>query len=63
MATTYAVVGEHRDDPDRLLLLGDDGRHYVLELPDSVSTLPRLDDEWTIDPMAIPYEEAFPNEE
>lgn len=63
MTTTYAVVGEHRDDPDRLLLLGDDGRHYVLELPDSVLTLSRLDDEWTFDPEVIPYEEAIPIEE
>ena len=54
MATSYAVVGEHRDDPDRLLLLGDDGRHYVLDLPDTVSTLPRVDDEWTIDPEIVP---------
>lgn len=24
-----AVVGEHRTDPDRLLLLGDDGQYYT----------------------------------
>lgn len=27
-AIVFAVVGQHRADPARLLLLGDDGRHY-----------------------------------
>ncbi len=30
MTNLFAVVGEHRRQPDRLLLLGDDGRFYAL---------------------------------
>lgn len=45
-----AVIGENRDDPDRLLLLGDDGRHYQYQLSDG-TTLPVIpDDAWVIDP-------------
>jgi hypothetical protein len=28
MTNVFAVVGEHRDDPDHLLVLGDDGSYY-----------------------------------
>jgi len=27
MTNVFAVVGQHRDVPDRLLLLGEDGHH------------------------------------
>ncbi len=30
MTNVFAVVGEHRRQPERLLLLGDDGRYYAL---------------------------------
>jgi hypothetical protein len=44
-----AVVGEHHDDPDRLLLLGEDGRHYEYQLSDG-TTIPVVPDEaWVID--------------
>ena len=29
MATVFTVVGEHRADPARLLLRGEDGRYYA----------------------------------
>ena len=29
MTNVFAVVGEHRAEPDRLLLLGEDGRYYA----------------------------------
>ena len=44
-----AVVGESRDDPDCLLLRGEDGRHYRYQLTDG-TTLPVVPDEaWVID--------------
>ena len=51
VATCFSVVGEHRADPDRLLLLGDDGRYYDLHLPDG-SVVPAEPEagEWTVDP-------------
>ena len=31
MSNVFAVVGQHRTDSDRLLLVGDDGRHYAFD--------------------------------
>ena len=51
MTTVFAVVGEHHEDRDRLLLLGDDGQHYDLRLPDGAPSPIRdePDTSWTID--------------
>jgi len=44
-----AVVGEHRADPTRLLLLGDDGQYYTYgdESNDPVSV--ELTPDWIVD--------------
>ena len=49
MITVFAVVGEHRDDPDHLLVLGEDGRHYDLHLPDGSAMPVEPDESWTVD--------------
>ena len=51
MPTTFDLIGEHRDDPDRLLLLGEDGRYYAMRLPDgaTVPTEPEAG-EWAVEP-------------
>ena len=49
VTVVYAVVGEHRDDPDRLLLLGADGQHYAYALPDGPTTPVEPDETWTVD--------------
>ena len=50
VTTVFAVVGEHRDDPDRLLLLGDDGRYYGHRLPDGPTTpVDEPDGRWVVD--------------
>jgi hypothetical protein len=48
--TVFAVVGEHRTDPDRLLLLGDDGRFYTYET--GVPTAVELTPDWIVDTAA-----------
>jgi hypothetical protein len=48
--TIFAVVGERRDDPNRLLLLGDDGRLYDLPLPDGPPVPAEPDGAWAVDP-------------
>ena len=55
VATCFSLVGEHRADPDRLLLLGDDGRYYDYRLPNgaTVPTEP-ADGEWAIAPALPP---------
>lgn len=49
MSTVFAVVGQHRDDPDHLLLLDEDGQHYDLRLPDGATVPVEPDDRWTVD--------------
>jgi hypothetical protein len=49
MTTIFAVVGERRDDPLELLLLGADGQHYAYPLPDGPVTPVELDDQWVVD--------------
>jgi hypothetical protein len=45
----FAVVGEHREDPDLLLLLGTDDRFYQLDLTDGHPTPVELADCWQLD--------------
>ena len=52
MTTLFAVVGCHREDPDRLLLLGDDGRHYASHLAEDPPAPVEADEgEWALDPQ------------
>jgi hypothetical protein len=48
MTNVFAVVGQHRAEPDRLLLLGDDGRYYAYT-PDGQLTPADPADGWAID--------------
>jgi hypothetical protein len=50
--TEFLVVGEHQDDPDQLLLLGADGRHYAYSLPDDVTTPVDPDAAWRMEDVA-----------
>jgi hypothetical protein len=55
-----AVVGERRDDPDCLLLLGEDGRHYRYQLTDG-TTMPVVpDDAWVIDTDHASFDRTLP---
>ncbi len=49
MTNVFAVVGEHRLEPDRLLLLGDDGHYYAYAAPSGQPTEVDPSDEWKID--------------
>ena len=49
MTNVLAVVGEHRDDPDHLLLLGDDGHYYDLRLSDGATVPIQLNEEWVVE--------------
>lgn len=55
--TVFAVVGEHRDDPDHLLVLGADGQHYDLHLPDGATLPVDPDEEWRLDPSPLEMDE------
>lgn len=43
------VVGEHRSDPLRLLLLGVDGNYYAYALPKGNPQPVELDDGWAVE--------------
>lgn len=45
----YEVIGEHAIDPLRLLVIGDDGHFYTLDLTDGHTTPVELSDEWLTD--------------
>lgn len=49
MATIFSVIGAHHEDPDRLIMLGDDGLHYQLELPQGTPIPVEPTDEWQFD--------------
>ena len=49
VTTVFAVVGEHRDDPNHLLLLGADGQHYDFSLPDGPTVPVEPDERWAVD--------------
>ena len=49
MTNVFAVVGESRAEPDRLLLLGDDGRYYAYATDAAAPTEVEPTGEWAID--------------
>lgn len=49
MTNVFAAIGQHRDDPDCLLLLGADGLHYGQVLPDGQPELVEPDETWDVD--------------
>jgi hypothetical protein len=54
MTNVFAVVGEHREEPTLLLLIGDDGRYYAYATDVPVPTEVEPTDEWSIDAAADP---------
>jgi hypothetical protein len=57
MTTIFAVVGEHHDDPDRLLLLGTDGQYYQYQLLDETTSPVNLDESWDLDADLLPLDD------
>jgi hypothetical protein len=53
MPTVFAVVGEHRDDPDHLLVLGEDGAYYDYAVPTGQTIPAEPDPSWMTDPAAL----------
>ena len=53
MPTIFAVIGERRDAPDQLLLLGANGQHYAYRLLDGRTTPVTPDATWTRDRHAL----------
>ncbi len=47
--TESAVIGESKNDPDRLLLLGENGAYYAYSVSDDVMAQVEPDDSWEIE--------------
>ena len=54
MTNIFAVVGEHRAEPSRLLLIGDDGHFYAYGKGEGQPTEVQPSEEWQFDPDAAP---------
>ena len=52
-----AVVGENKEDPEQLLLLGADGHYYAYRLPDGDPRPVEPDEHWKVE--AESSEELF----
>ena len=52
-----AVVGENKEDPEQLLLMGPDGQYYAYSLPAGEPEPVEPDDHWEVEPT--PTEELF----
>lgn len=59
MTTIFAVVGERRDDPLELLLLGADGQHYAYPLPEGPATPVEPDEAWRRDDVEVAVEDLI----
>ena len=53
MTNVFAVVGEHREEPARLLLIGDDGHFYAYATTNGEPTAVEPTDEWELDGEAV----------
>jgi hypothetical protein len=49
----YEVVGEHVSDPTHLLVIGDDGRFYDLDLLNGKVEPTEYSDAWVIDSCSV----------
>lgn len=49
MTNVFAVIGEHREQPERLLLLGGDGRFYTYVSAEGPPVEVEPTEEWALD--------------
>ena len=49
MTNLYVVVGEHGDNPDQFLVLGEDGNYYAWDVSAEQTRPVEPGDEWRID--------------
>ncbi len=59
MTNVFAVVGELRDDPNHLLVLGEDGSYYDYALSTGHATPTDPDESWSADASAREREEEL----
>jgi len=55
MTNVFRVVGEHRREPSRLLLLGDDGQFYAYTTDKGQMATVEPSEDWSMDRDASPH--------
>jgi hypothetical protein len=53
MTNVFAVIGEHREQPERLLLLGADGRYYTNAASVGSPVEVEPTEEWALDDVSV----------
>ena len=53
MTNVFAVIGEHREQPERLLLLGGDGRFYTYVSAEGPPVEVEPTEEWAMDDLVV----------
>jgi len=53
MTHVFAVIGEHREQPDQLLLLGADGRFYTYVSAEGPPVEVEPTEEWALDELEV----------
>ncbi len=53
MTNVFAVIGEHRERPERLLLLGGDGRFYTYVTAEGPPVEVEPTEEWALDDSPV----------
>jgi hypothetical protein len=53
MTNVFAVIGEHREQPERLLLLGGDGRYYTYGSAEGPPVEVKPTEEWELDEVVV----------
>lgn len=59
MTHLYAVVGEHHDDPERFLVLGEDNQYYDWNLASEQTRPVEPGEEWHLDAEVPTRDAAF----
>jgi hypothetical protein len=59
MSNIFVVIGENREDPNRLLLVDEDGNHYQYVVPDGTTIPIDLDETWIVDTVPVTTDELL----
>jgi hypothetical protein len=58
MANLFSIIGQHKDDPDRFLLIAEDGQHYSTDVSISEPLPVQPGDDYLIDEYVIDFDDV-----
>jgi hypothetical protein len=66
MTNQFSIIGQHRENPDQLLLIGDDGQRYATDISMSDPVPVESDEDYLIDEYVADFDDLSfhePNEQ